>query len=85
MYRGSWDGGDDIEEITSHLKEPRSISVDSSEDILYYFIGNDLWRYDTEKEDDLIETGKVRPGLGNMTGFYFWEDALYASDGKALY
>lgn len=82
---GSWDGGDDIEEITSHVKYPRTLTIDSSEDILYYFIGNDLYRYDTDDEDDKIETGKVRPNLGNMSGFFFWEDALYTSDGNAFY
>ena len=67
------------------LRNPTNMMVTNDYSIVYYFIGDDLYRYNEKKEDEKYESGKVRPHLGYWSSFFFWEDAFYAANSTHMF
>lgn len=85
LYRSNFDGTDEPELLLSGLNQPRDLVLDSTEDVAYYWLDKDLWRYDKDYPDQASSTGDWKRNLGYYHSLFFWEDTMYVSDNNGIY
>jgi hypothetical protein len=64
---------DDPELLVTNLSSPRSLICDDKDNVVYYWIDKDLWRYTMGAGDDPDETGRIAKDLGIYKNLFYYE------------